>query len=94
MALFFICIALLIAGYFTYGALVDRIFGADPSRPTPAMTMSDGVDYVEIRRQDLPRPAPQHRRPGPDLRPDPRRPLRTVGADLDRHRLDLRRCGP
>ena len=48
MALFFICIALLIAGYFTYGALVDRIFGADPSRPTPAMTMSDGVDYVEM----------------------------------------------
>ena len=48
MALFFICIALLIAGYFTYGAIVDRIFGADPSRPTPATTMSDGVDYVEM----------------------------------------------
>ena len=48
MALFFICVALLIAGYVLYGTLVDRIFGADPSRPTPALTMNDGVDYVEM----------------------------------------------
>ena len=44
----FLCVALLIAGYFTYGVVVDRIFGTDPSRPTPARTMADGVDYVEM----------------------------------------------
>ncbi len=48
MVLFFICVALLIAGYFTYGAIVDRIFAADPARITPARSMADGVDYVEM----------------------------------------------
>ncbi|WP_022850100.1 carbon starvation CstA family protein [Limisalsivibrio acetivorans] len=48
MLLFFICTALLIAGYFTYGLLVDRIFGSDPTRETPAVTMNDGVDYVKM----------------------------------------------
>ena len=48
MALFFICLGLLIAGYFLYGAIVERAFGADPNRPTPARTMADGVDYVEM----------------------------------------------
>lgn len=48
MVLFFLCVALLITGYFTYGAIVDRIFGVDPTRPTPAQTLHDGVDYVEM----------------------------------------------
>jgi len=38
----------LIAGYFIYGLLAEKIFGIDPSRPTPAMTRSDGVDYVPL----------------------------------------------
>jgi len=46
MALFLICVALLIAGYFVYGALVDRIFGPDSNRAVPSQSMSDGVDYV------------------------------------------------
>ncbi|WP_303722946.1 carbon starvation protein A [Malonomonas rubra] len=48
MLYFFACIALLVIGYFFYGTLVDRIFGPDPTRPTPAITMQDGVDYVEM----------------------------------------------
>lgn len=44
------CIALLalVAGYFVYGRFVSRLFGADGSRPTPAATMADGVDYVAL----------------------------------------------
>lgn len=38
----------LVIGYIVYGAIVSKIFGAQPSRPTPAKTMSDGVDYVEM----------------------------------------------
>ncbi|MGE4318776.1 MAG: carbon starvation protein A [Deferribacterales bacterium] len=48
MLIFFGCLALLIIGYFTYGTLVDRIFGSDENRPTPAVTLNDGVDFVEM----------------------------------------------
>lgn len=40
-------IAFLVLGYFTYGKFVERIIGPD-NRPTPAMTMPDGVDYVPL----------------------------------------------
>lgn len=46
MTLFLISLAVLIVGYFIYGALVERVFGIDPARKTPASTMADGVDYV------------------------------------------------
>jgi carbon starvation protein CstA len=46
MLLFFASVGLLLLGYFVYGAVVDRAFGVDPSRPTPAVTMADGVDYM------------------------------------------------
>jgi len=48
MLIFFACVALLVAGYFLYGTLVDRIFGADANRPTPVQTLADGVDYVPL----------------------------------------------
>ncbi|MDO8928546.1 MAG: carbon starvation CstA family protein, partial [Bacteroidota bacterium] len=48
MITFVISIAILILGYFFYGSLVERIFGADKSRKTPAMTMADGVDYLPL----------------------------------------------
>ena len=48
MLLFFASVAVLLLGYFIYGAVVDRIFGADPSRLTPAETMQDGVDYIKM----------------------------------------------
>jgi len=48
MFTFFISIVLLVLGYFFYGKLVERIFGADASRETPAVTMTDGIDYVPM----------------------------------------------
>lgn len=48
MILFLACVGLLILGYVVYGRFVDRLFGADPSRSTPAVTLQDGVDYIEL----------------------------------------------
>ena len=45
---FLISIAALIIGYFIYGKVVEKIFGADPARVTPAVSMRDGVDYVPM----------------------------------------------
>ncbi|WP_375057896.1 carbon starvation protein A [Zobellella sp. DQSA1] len=43
-----LCIGLLIAGYFTYGKFIERLFGPRPELDTPAVTMADGVDYVPM----------------------------------------------
>lgn len=48
MTLFLIALVALIAGYFIYGALVEKVFRTDSSRPTPATTMTDGIDYVPM----------------------------------------------
>ncbi len=48
MISFLISIAALILGYFVYGAFVDRVFGPDPSRPTPAIAKADGVDFIAM----------------------------------------------
>lgn len=48
MISFFISLAALVVGYFIYGKVVERIFGADKNRPTPAMANPDGVDYVAM----------------------------------------------
>ncbi|MDE6295352.1 MAG: carbon starvation protein A [Muribaculaceae bacterium] len=48
MTLFLIALVALIAGYFIYGALVEKVFRTDPTRPTPATTMADGIDYVPM----------------------------------------------
>lgn len=45
MITFFACILLLVAGYFLYGKFVGRYFGVDPSRPVPAYSSEDGIDY-------------------------------------------------
>lgn len=45
---FIISIFALIAGYFIYGKVVERIFRPDPSRVTPAVALNDGVDYVPM----------------------------------------------
>ena len=50
MVLFFICVACLVAGYFIYGALMEKIFVIKPERQTPAYAMGDGVDYVPMSR--------------------------------------------
>jgi len=48
MVYFIGCIALLVAGYFVYGKFVDNVFGPEPGRLTPAHTLNDGVDFVEM----------------------------------------------
>jgi len=49
MITFLLSIAALLLGYFLYGRLVERIFGIDPSRQTPAQSMNDGVDFVPMK---------------------------------------------
>ena len=45
MITFIISLLALVAGYFIYGRIVERIFGPD-NRPTPAVSKADGVDYI------------------------------------------------
>ena len=47
MITFTLCLLALIAGYFTYGRLMERVFGPD-DRKTPALTCTDGVDYIPL----------------------------------------------
>lgn len=47
MITFTIALLALVAGYFFYGRLAERIFGPD-DRPTPALTQADGVDYIPL----------------------------------------------
>lgn len=48
MITFFLSILALILGYIFYGMLVEKIFGADKTRETPAISMADGVDYLPL----------------------------------------------
>ena len=38
----------LLAGYALYGSVVEKAFGADPARATPAYELTDGVDFVPL----------------------------------------------
>lgn len=49
MITFAISIVVLVLGYLIYGKIVERLFGADPKRETPAQYMADGVDYVPMK---------------------------------------------
>lgn len=48
MLTFFVALTVLIGGYAIYGVLVEKIFGIDPARLTPAVEHPDGVDYVPM----------------------------------------------
>jgi carbon starvation protein CstA len=48
MISFTICLLVLIVGYFTYGKFIQKIFGIDVSRVTPAYEKQDGVDYIPM----------------------------------------------
>lgn len=52
MISFFICLLLLIGGYFVYGKVVDNTFAPD-DRETPAIRINDGVDYVVMPQWKL-----------------------------------------
>lgn len=43
-----ICLSALIIGYKIYSKFIERDFGADAQRPTPAFHMKDGVDYIPM----------------------------------------------
>ncbi|MGI9273491.1 MAG: carbon starvation CstA family protein [Endozoicomonas sp.] len=45
----FLCaVAALLVGYLLYGSVVERCFGVDPARKTPATELADGVDFVPL----------------------------------------------
>ena len=48
MITFIIALILLVVGFFTYGVMVEKIFGIEPERQTPALTKTDGVDFVPM----------------------------------------------
>ncbi len=48
MTTFLLALATLIAGYFIYGLVIDKILATDSSRPMPAYTRADGIDYVPL----------------------------------------------
>ncbi len=48
MITFTLAIITLITGFVFYGRFVERFFGADDSKPTPAFKMQDGVDYTPM----------------------------------------------
>ena len=45
---FIICCAALIASYFIYGKLIERIVGVDESIETPAYKLRDNIDYMPM----------------------------------------------
>ena len=50
MITFLLSLVALVAGYFVYGRFVERVFGPDASRLTPAKAHPDGVDYIACPR--------------------------------------------
>ncbi len=49
MITFIVCIVALILGYVIYGKFVEKKFGIDPERATPAIAKEDGVDFVPMK---------------------------------------------
>lgn len=45
---FFLAVAALLGGYLVYSRVVEKLFGANTGRSTPANTMADGVDYIKM----------------------------------------------
>lgn len=50
MVTFLLCLALLVAAYFGYGAYLDRICKIDTKAAVPSATLYDGVDYIPMPR--------------------------------------------
>jgi len=48
MLSFLISLVALVLGYLIYGKFIEKVFGPNPNRPTPAITKADGVDYVPM----------------------------------------------
>ncbi|MDR0763257.1 MAG: carbon starvation protein A, partial [Bacteroidales bacterium] len=48
MISFIISLVILIVGYIVYGRIIEKVFGIEPKRPTPAIANPDGIDYVQM----------------------------------------------
>lgn len=48
MVTFLVAVVALVLGYVFYGAFVERTFGVDVNRQTPAYSKQDGVDYMAM----------------------------------------------
>lgn len=49
MTTFIIALAALVLGYAIYGRIIERVFHIHPEQATPAITLSDGIDYVPMK---------------------------------------------
>jgi carbon starvation protein CstA len=49
MITFIISLIALVVGFLIYGTLVERVFGINPDAQTPALTKTDGVDFVPMK---------------------------------------------
>ncbi len=47
---FIICFLALIASYFIYGKILEKVVGVDETRETPAYRLRDGIDYIPMSR--------------------------------------------
>ena len=50
MITFLVCLAALVASYFTYGKYLENVCGINPGNTVPSQTMYDGVDYLPLPR--------------------------------------------
>ena len=50
MTTFVICLIALVASYFLYGTLLEKIAGIDVNADVPSKSMYDGVDYLPLPR--------------------------------------------
>ena len=48
MYTFIICFVALVASYFVYGKIIEKMVGVDETRETPAYKLQDGVDYLPM----------------------------------------------
>lgn len=48
MVTFTIALVLLVVGYWVYGKYIDTLFAPDSARKTPALTLTDGVDFIPL----------------------------------------------
>ena len=93
MITFFVCLALLLIGYATYGAFVEKVFHPD-DRETPCTRLEDGVDYTPIAPWRAFLIQTEHCRSWTNFRSSVRRYLGSERYALDRIWYHFRRCCP
>ena len=47
---FIICFLILVASYFIYGKIVEKVAGTDETRETLAYRLQDGIDYIPMSK--------------------------------------------